>query len=197
MTLNIIQYYTYEAFYQLNTELAAKFQTTGKDQTEEHKKYTQLNQKRMERWNKTFELKSEWAAIFKKMTEKQEWIVITESWCGDSAQQLPAIAKIAAASEGKINLKIILRDENPDWIERYKTNGTYSIPKLIAFNTDQKELFSWGPRPQGAVEIQKHWKANTDTIDKEQFHVLLHTWYGKNKGEELQQELMKLLMQTI
>lgn len=193
MNLNISQYYTYEAFYQLNAELASKFATTGNDQSEEHKKYTQLNHKRMERWNKTFELNAKWPTIFNQMSENQEWVLITESWCGDSAQQLPGIAKIAEASNGKIVLKIILRDENPEWIEKYKTNGTRSIPKLIAFNAKQEELFTWGPRPAGAVEIQKHWKENTDTIDKEQFHVLLHTWYGKNKGMELQAELMEFI----
>jgi thiol-disulfide isomerase/thioredoxin len=189
-------YYTYPAFFQWTMELADRFETSGNDQTEEHKKYTQLNYKRMERWNKTFVISDEIKQAFAKLTKPQTWILITETWCGDSAQLLPGIAKIAEESEGLINLKIILRDENPEWINAYLTNGTKSIPKLIAFDQDNNELFTWGPRPQGAIEIQREWKANPETIDKEQFHVNLHTWYGKDKGQGLQHELSELLIKS-
>lgn len=189
----INQYFSYEAFFQWTGELADKYETSGLDQTEEHKKYTQLNFKRMERWNKTFQLNESTLEALKNLDKKQTWVLITETWCGDSAQLLPGIAKIAAASEGNITLKIILRDENPDWINAYLSNGTKSIPKLISFDEAGKELFVFGPRPQGAVDIYKEWKANPDTIDKEQFHVNLHTWYAKDKGQGLQDELSVLL----
>ncbi len=191
--LAIKEYYTYDAFFQWTEELASKNETSGLDQTDDHKKFTQLNYKRMERWNKTFFLNEELSCVLKALKTKQTWILITETWCGDSAQLLPGIAKIAAASEGKITLKIILRDNNPDWINAYLTNGTKSVPKLISFDDNGTELFIWGPRPQGAIDILTHWKANLDTIDKEQFHVNLHTWYGKDKGAGLQQEFEKLL----
>jgi thiol-disulfide isomerase/thioredoxin len=193
--MQISTYYTYAAFFQWTSELANKFETSGNDQTDEHKKYTQLNFKRMERWNKTFVLSEETLQNLENLTNTQTWVVITETWCGDSAQLLPGIAKIAEASNGKINLKIILRDENPEWIDAYLTNGTRSIPKLVAFNAQDDELFVWGPRPQGAIAIHTEWKANPETIDKEQFHVNLHTWYGKDKGNELQLELANLLME--
>ncbi len=191
--LTIKEYFTYDAFYQWTGELASRNETSGNDQTDDHKKFTQLNYKRMERWNKTFFLNEELTSVLKVLKTRQTWILITETWCGDSAQLLPGIAKIAAASEGKITLKIILRDNNPEWINAYLTNGTKSVPKLISFDENENELFVWGPRPQGAIDILTHWKANLDTIDKEQFHVNLHTWYGKDKGAGLQQEFEKLL----
>lgn len=183
----------YNEFYAWTVELASKNETSGLDQTDEHKKYTQLNFKRMERWNKTFQISDETQAILNKLDRSQTWYVITETWCGDSAQILPIIAKFAEASNGKINLKIMLRDENPEWMSRYLTNGSKSIPKLIAFDEHDNELFNWGPRPEEAMEITRYWKANTDTIDKEQFHVLLHSFYAKNKGEAVQKELAKLI----
>lgn len=195
--LPIDHYYSYNAFFKWTGELAEKFGTSGADQTEEQKKYTQLNYKRMERWNKTFQLRESLKLVLSKLTGEQTWVLITETWCGDSAQLLPGIAHIADASEGKIKLKIILRDENPDWINSYLTNGTKSVPKLISFDADGKELFTWGPRPQGAIEILKEWKANPDTITKEQFHVNLHTWYGKDKGIGLQTEMEQILLSII
>lgn len=192
--LPISHYYSYNAFFTWTAELAEKFETSGNDQTEEQKKYTQLNYKRMERWNKTFQLSESLKLVLNNLKVEQTWVLITETWCGDSAQLLPGIAHIAEASGGKIKLKIILRDENPDWINSYLTNGTKSVPKLISFDTNGKELFVWGPRPEGAVEILKEWKANPETISKEQFHVNLHTWYGKDKGLGLQTEIEKILL---
>jgi thiol-disulfide isomerase/thioredoxin len=191
--LAIKEYYMYDAFFQWTRELASKNETSGFDQTDDHKKFTQLNYKRMERWNKTFLLNEELTKVLSALKTKQTWVLITETWCGDSAQLLPGIAKIAAASDGKITLKIILRDNNPEWINAYLTNGTKSVPKLISFDENGTDFFVWGPRPQGAIDILTHWKANLDTIDKDQFHVNLHTWYGKDKGEGLQQEFIKLL----
>ncbi|MEL7362077.1 MAG: thioredoxin family protein, partial [Bacteroidota bacterium] len=49
-----------------------------------------------------------------------------------------------------LSLHVLLRDENVDLIERYHTNGSHSIPKLIAFDADGAELFTWGPRPAEA-----------------------------------------------
>ncbi len=184
--------YSYAQYLELSERLSAEFGTTGLDQTEEHKKYTQLNQKRMERWNKTFAIPEHLNAKLTNI-KPQTWILISETWCGDSAQILPILAKIAEASNNTIELKIILRDENPIWMEKYHTNGSRSIPKLIAFDHSGQELFVWGPRPKTAVEIFKNWKANPETIDKEEFHRQLHTWYAKDKGQEIVTEIMNLL----
>ncbi len=192
--LPINHYYTYQAFFTWTGELAEKFDTSGDEKTEEQKKYTQLNYKRMERWNKTFQVSDSLKLVLEKLKTEQTWVLITETWCGDSAQLLPGIAQIAEASGGKIKLKIILRDVNPEWINRYLTNGTRSVPKLISFDSNGNELFVWGPRPKEAIEITKEWKSNPDTISKEQFHVNLHTWYGKDKGQSLQNELEQFLL---
>ena len=42
-----------------------------------------------------------------KIEDNQLWMVITENWCGDSAQNLPYIARIASLNK-KIELRIIL-----------------------------------------------------------------------------------------
>ncbi|MCK7526094.1 MAG: thioredoxin family protein [Ignavibacteriales bacterium] len=37
--------------------------------------------------------------VFDKINQTQKWIVITETWCGDSAQNLPVIAKLAQLND--------------------------------------------------------------------------------------------------
>lgn len=183
-------YYSYDAFLALVDELVAEGKTSGPEQTELRIGFTKLNQQRMQRINKTFTVSDDAAAKLKEATP-QIWWVITEAWCGDSAQNLPVIAKLAEASDGRIELRILLRDEHLDIMDQYLTNGGRSIPKLIAMERE-KELFQWGPRPVPAQQILLDWKAFPNGRTHDDFEVELHTWYARNKGQSTQRELAEL-----
>lgn len=81
--------------------------------------------------------------------EPQLWMVLTEPWCGDSAFLLPVIAETAALNDA-ITFRILYRDDNLDIMDQYLTDGSRSIPTLVAFSEEGEELFTWGPRPEGA-----------------------------------------------
>ncbi len=107
--------------------------------------YRKLNFQRSSRLEKTFVPSEETRQIFSNIIKKQKWILITESWCGDSAQNLPIIAKLAELNS-LIDFKIVLRDSNLDFMDLYLTNGGRAIPKLIVFDENDNELFRWGPQ---------------------------------------------------
>ena len=174
------QYYNYKEFTDLVTELVADGKTTGPNQTDDKINFTKLNAQRMRRVVKTNKLDDNIIANLKNLPE-QTWWVITEAWCGDSAQTLPVIAKMAEASEGKVDLRIVLRDENPEVIDSYLTNGGRSIPRLIV-RDNNKDVFTWGPRPQLAQDLLLAWKANPNGRTHDEFEQELHTWYAKNRG---------------
>lgn len=186
------QFFNYTEFLQLIETLMAEGKTTGNNQSEQYQFYTKLNFQRMQRWNKTFRVSDALEEQLKNQPS-QIWWVITEAWCGDSAQNLPGIAKMAAASERKIELRIVLRDEHPEIMDQYLTNGSRSIPKLVAMDEKGSELFQWGPRPATAQTLMMDWKKNPDGKDFETFEKELHTWYAQNKGAELQEEMAVLL----
>jgi thioredoxin-like negative regulator of GroEL len=188
----ISKYYSYDEFFNHTAELVAN-NSSSSEATEEQVHYTALNQKRMERWNKTLQLSDEFKAVLNNLKQEQIWVVITESWCGDSSQVLPVIGKIVAESNKKIELRIIFRDEHPEWIAEYHTNGSKSIPKLVSFDKEGNQLFVWGPRPAGAIEMFNKFKASNGEITKEQFHLELHGWYAKDKGHGVMEELQKIL----
>lgn len=185
-------YYSYAAFLKLTEELLAEGKTTGNNQSEKYVFYTKLNFQRMHRWDKTFHLRAEMIAQLQQL-QPQTWWVITESWCGDSAQNLPGIAKMAEASNGKIDLRIVLRDENPAIMDQYLTHGTRSIPKVVALDENGKELFVWGPRPAAAQVLMNEWKTNPNGKDFETFEKELHSWYTQDKGHSLQDEITALI----
>src|SRR5687768_14456644 len=156
--------------------------------------YTKLNLQRMKRLDKTVELRPEVTDALNKLPHKLNWIVISEGWCGDAAQNVPVLAKIAEASNGKINLEFVLRDQNLDLMDQYLTNGGRSIPKLICLDAEtQQELGTWGPRPAEAQELFMRLKK--EGVPKEEFISAVHNWYTSDKTQSLQLELAILLNQ--
>ncbi len=160
--------------------------TNPENLSEEDKKlfeYKKLNFLRTQRIEKSYNVSDELKKEILNIKDKQLWMVITETWCGDSAQNLPYIAKAAALND-KIDFRIVLRDSNADIMDLYLTNGTRSIPKLVAFNPDGDELFTWGPRPKAAQDLIIQWKS--EGIVKPELYEKLHLWYGRNRGKNIE-----------
>lgn len=153
--------------------------------------YTKLNYQRSQRIKKTYKVSEELKNLVEEIDIPQIWMVITEDWCGDSAQNLPYIAKIAELNE-LIDLRIIQRDKNLDIMDHYLTNGkSRSIPKLAAFDMDGNELFTWGPRPQALQHEIDKWKQESEK--KSDWIEKVHHWYAKNKGKALEAEFKEIL----
>ncbi|MEW6195843.1 MAG: thioredoxin family protein [Bacteroidota bacterium] len=154
-----------------------------------------LNYQRSLRIHKTYEPSNELVKTIQQIDVPQIWMVISEHWCGDSAQNLPYIAEIAKLNSN-IDLRVVLRDDNPDIMDEYLTEGKLrSIPKLVAFDEDGNELFQWGPRPKSAGDLVMN--AKKEGKEKNEFMTLLHKWYANNKGEELEKEILFLISENI
>jgi hypothetical protein len=180
--------YTFKAYNELIESLLEKNKTTGTNQSEAMINYTQMNQKRMKRWFKTLKLSDEIKGL-NIDGQSQKWLIITEGWCGDAAHNIPGIEMIAR--ELGIETRYILRDENPEIIDAYLTNGGRAIPKLIAVDKDFNELFTWGPRPKECQELYLTLKENGS--DWNEILEKVQRWYNSDKGAMLQQEFTQLL----
>ena len=186
----ILKGMTYSVYLDLLKDLLSEGKTTGPNQDSGLIEYAKLNIQRMERIYKTVLINDELANKVKAISEKQTWICITEGWCGDAAQSIPLFERLAALNDN-INLKIVLRDENLDLMDRYLTNGGRAIPVVIAIQND-KEIWKWGPRPTSLQAIVDDYKQNP-TVTFEELKTQLHTWYAKNKTVDQQNELIKLI----
>jgi hypothetical protein len=180
---------TYNEYKSLIEKLLKEGKTTGTTQNAELVNFTELNQQRMNRVEKQFKIRSGLENALQKLNQHLTWLILAEAWCGDCAQNIPALAKIAEYSNNKIHLKIIISSEYPEVLDNYLTNGTRSIPKLISFDDHINELFVWGPRPFPAQEILYHYKENKDKMSWDDFEKKLHFWYAKDKSVTLQEEL--------
>ena len=183
---------SFDEYYQLVEKLASEGDTTGSSRTESLINYTKLNFSRMKRILKTTPIASEVIDTVSCFNDKIHWIVLSESWCGDAAQNIPVFAKIAEANSN-INLRILLRDENEDIMNDYLTNGSKSIPKLICLNENLEELGTWGPRPKHLQDWLYKEKENP-TMEMSVLKELFQKWYTTDRGQTLQKEMI-LLMQ--
>lgn len=183
---------SYESYMDLVNSLAKDNASTGVDQSESRINFTKLNQRRMKRWNKTLKVSDEVVASFADLEKKFTWIVLTESWCGDAAHVLPAVNKVASLSDN-IEVKVLLRDENPELMNNFLTNGTQSIPKVIMVDdASGAVLDSYGPRPKLLADMVKEYKELHGKLTPE-FKEEIQVWYNKDKGQTIVSELVDLL----
>ncbi|MGI8670820.1 MAG: thioredoxin family protein [Aridibacter sp.] len=143
---------TYAEYIKLIDDLLLDGKTTGENQSEAMFNYGKLNRQRMKRLGNTVNLNDSLVEKIRNIKCKMIWLIITEGWCGDAAQNIPVIEKIAHENEN-IETRYVLRDENLELMDKYLTNNARSIPKLIALDAETlEEIATWGPRPQVAME---------------------------------------------
>ncbi|MEK8179293.1 thioredoxin family protein [Flavobacterium buctense] len=166
--------------------------STGNEQSEALTHYSELNETRMNRLEKTIRITNEFTEKLQQLQKEYIWLVISEGWCGDAAQLLPIIHKMAELSP-KIDLKIAFRDENDDLMHLFLTNGSRSIPKLIILDKNTLEVLGdFGPRPQGAKQLILDYKAEHGVVD-ETAKTNLQLWYLHDKGLSTQTEIMEIM----
>lgn len=182
----------YREYRRMIEKLLEQDKTTGTNHSEDMVHYTKMNDQRMSRLDKQIELSNDLVDQINQVEKEWIWLVLTEAWCGDAAQNIPAIAKMAAHSE-KIDLRLILRDQHLDIMDEYLTNGGRSIPKLICLDANTlEEIGTWGPRPAEAQEKAMEWKEDPE-INKEEWTKKLHKWYAKDKTQSQQAEFVQLI----
>jgi len=185
--------HSYQEYRKLVADLLVEGKSTGSEQSESLTNYSKLNDARMNRLDKTITLSDSIVAKLEKLEHKYIWLVISEGWCGDAAQILPVINKMAAASHKKIDLRIVLRDENEELMNQYLTNGGRAIPKVIVICKEAGIVRAdWGPRPKGATELLANYKKEFGILD-EKIKTDLQLWYLADKGVSVQEELMQII----
>jgi hypothetical protein len=145
----------------------------------------------MRKWAKIGKLTTSLIQSIATIDKEITLLIITEGWCGDAAQNLPFVHKMAMLNP-KINIRVILRDEHPTVIDQFLTNSGRSIPKVIALDTcSLNVLGDWGPRPS---PIQNEFLENRKSHAKTgaEFAEHMHFWYAKDKGMTLQSEFLAI-----
>jgi len=129
----------------------------------------------------------DWALAAVPPGAGRKLLVIAEDWCGDASNTVPIIAKLVDQAPG-LELRVLPRDENPELMDQYLTNGSRSIPIVIALDDSFHELGHWGPRP---AELQAWVMANRGTTPKAELYPQVRKWYARDRGETTLREVLE------
>jgi hypothetical protein len=78
--------------------------------------------------------------LLDRLGPRLKLLVITEDWCGTSLAYVPHVAKLAGQHPG-LEMRIFLRDENPDVMSQFLKRGVHrSIPVFVFFDEDMNEV---------------------------------------------------------
>jgi len=183
---------TYESYRTLVNDLLDNNKATGENHSDAMLNYTKMNVQRMKRLDKKVKLSDETIAVLEKLNQKQIWLTITEGWCGDAAQIVPVLNRIAATNSN-IDLRFILRDRHLEVMDEFLTNGGRSIPKIIILDAATLDVLgTWGPRPK---ELQAFFleERQKEGYVWSNLSTDLQRWYNKDKTQQIQSELMELI----
>ena len=187
----LLNSHSYTEYRTLVSKLISEGKSTGNEQNADLLHYSELNEVRMKRLEKTLKIDLEVEKTIQNLKSKQTWLVISEGWCGDAAQILPIIKLMSEVSEN-IDLKIVLRDENEALMNQFLTNGAKSIPKLLLLDDTFHLINHWGPRPEGAKNLIIEYKAKHGIVD-EAAKTALQKWYLDDKGISTMKEIVAIL----
>lgn len=122
---------------------------------EAYKAQMTRNRDRLEENERMVELSTDDLQFFSQFGQPINVLVLVEDWCGDVIANVPVLARLAAES-GTLNLRFFLRDQNLDIMDQYLHQGLHrSIPTVVFFDQDFRELGHWIERPARVNEMQR------------------------------------------
>lgn len=184
--------YTYPEFRALVADLAAHHRTTGPEQSPGLIRYTDQNQAHLDR-SHALPLLPALVDKLRHLPQPEQWLVLAEAWCGDTAHTLPILAHLAEASPETVRLFVVLRSEHPALMAAHQTDGKNSIPKFIRRDAATGTVLgTWGPRPAAAQVLSKQLHSDKSLHTNEVVKGM-NAWYTADNGQSVQQELLALL----
>ena len=115
-------------------------------------------------------------------------LALAEDWCGDASNTLPVLARLVELTPGA-ELRLLRRDEHPELMNRYLTNGSRSIPIVIALDDAFGEIGHWGPRPRALQQ----WVMDElgRGRPKSELYPEIRRWYARDRGETTLREVLE------
>jgi hypothetical protein len=110
------------------------------------------NQERFAANERDEQLSQEDLEAFRRLAQPLNVLVLAEDWCGDVIDNLPILGRLAADT-GRLNVRVFLRDQNPDLMDQFLNRGQFrSIPVFAFFDDGFHEIGHFIERPDSVTE---------------------------------------------
>jgi hypothetical protein len=131
------------------------------------------NKEQVEQNETDVQLKPDDVQAVQNLPQSVNVLALAEDWCGDVVANLPVLGKLAKESKGKLNVRVLLRDQEPGAkvMDEHLNKGEFkSIPTVIFLDADFKEVGVWVERPDSVTKLREDkrlalYKANPDWGD--------------------------------
>jgi hypothetical protein len=121
---------------------------------DEYKAQMTRNRERLEENERRLRLEPKDVDAFRRLPRPVKVVALAEDWCGDVIANLPVLGRLARES-GKLDVRIFLRDQNDDIMQRYLNQGQFkSIPVFVFFDEGFRELGHWIERPAAVTALR-------------------------------------------
>ena len=155
--------------------------------------YSRYNLERQERVEALWRASEDFVRVIDESPGPADWLFITDDWCVDSAYSLPLV-RWGSDRRSDITLRILLKDEHPEIMDLFLTEGKRSIPKFAGIDQDGQILFSWGPQPGAIRDIRKELMdsgaegriVSSTTVE----------WYADQGWLDVEKEMIEVLSRT-
>lgn len=117
-------------------------------------------------------------------------LVITEPWCSDSTAVLPVIEKLFR--KNNVEIRILLRDQNPELMDQFLTNGGRSIPVFLFLDGQGQFVMRFGPRPAAAQAIFENHREDIKAgrIERSEVSRKIRNFYARDRGQAIISEVI-------
>jgi hypothetical protein len=117
-------------------------------------------------------------------------LAIAEDFCGDSAFNLPYVAKLVAAVPG-LELRIVGAGAGRSVMEAHRTpDGRAATPTFLLLDSSWKEVGCFVERPAPLVAWHME---NRATKSSDEVHAHVQEWYDTDKGRGTVTEFVEIL----
>lgn len=117
-------------------------------------------------------------------------LAVAEDWCGDSAYNLPYVAKLAAAVPG-VDLRIVSAASGRSVLESHRTpDGRAATPTFVLLDGSWGEAGCFVERPG---QLMAWYMANHESLESGPLHEHIVSWYETDAGRGAITEIVEML----
>ena len=124
----------------------------------EYKAQMTRNREQLEQNERELQLESSDLDAFRRLPRPLNVLALAEDWCGDVIANLPVVGRLEQESDGKLNVRVLLRDQQPGSrvMDLYLKDGQFrSIPVFVFLDQDFNEVGVFIERPESVTQMRE------------------------------------------
>jgi len=96
-------------------------------------------------------------------------------------------------------IRVALRDKNPELIDQFLTNGGRAIPIILVLDEAGNLILKFGPRPQKSQAIFEEYRQDIadGVIERKEVSRKIRTFYSKDRGKAISEEFITRLNESL